>query len=75
MRRAVETPTDESPLLLAHPELDDESRERIRAGASSEYVQPALADHLAALEGYAGVRAQGGGHVGAARRRASSTRR
>ncbi len=52
MRRAVETPVAESPLLLAHPELDDESRARI-AAAVSKYVQPALADHLAAIEGYA----------------------
>ncbi len=51
-RRAVEAPIDESPLLIAHPELDDESRQRIRA-AIEEYVAPALADHLAALEGYA----------------------
>ena len=51
-RRAVETPVDESPLLMAHPELDEESRGRIRA-AIEEYVAPALADHLAAVEGYA----------------------
>ncbi|HYI21801.1 MAG TPA: DUF885 domain-containing protein [Candidatus Limnocylindrales bacterium] len=51
-RRAVEAPVDESPLLIAHPELDDESRQRIRA-AIEEYVAPALVDHLAALEGYA----------------------
>jgi uncharacterized protein (DUF885 family) len=51
-RRAVEAPTDENPLLLAHPELDEESRERIRHAIDHE-VKPALADHLAALEGYA----------------------
>jgi uncharacterized protein (DUF885 family) len=51
-RRAVAAPVDESPLLIAHPELDAESRERIRA-AIEEFVAPALADHLAALEGYA----------------------
>jgi uncharacterized protein (DUF885 family) len=33
VRRAVNAPVDESPLLIAHPELDDESRERIRPGA------------------------------------------
>ncbi len=51
-RRAVEAPLDESPLLLAHPELDAESRERIRA-ALKKYVMPALADYLSALESYA----------------------
>ena len=51
-RRAVETPADENPLLLAHPELDEDSRERIRHAIEHE-VRPALADHLAALEGYA----------------------
>ncbi len=51
-RRAVETPIDQSPLLAAHPELDEESRERIRR-AVEHWVAPALADHLAALEGYA----------------------
>jgi uncharacterized protein (DUF885 family) len=51
LRRQVDAPLDESPLLLAHPELDDESRERIRQ-ALEENVQPALADHLAAIEGY-----------------------
>jgi uncharacterized protein (DUF885 family) len=52
VRRAVNAPIDESPLLLAHPELDDESRARIRQALEYE-VQPALRDHLAALEGYA----------------------
>jgi uncharacterized protein (DUF885 family) len=51
-RRAVEAPVDQNPLLVAHPELDDESRERIRHALEQD-VQPALADHLAALEGYA----------------------
>jgi uncharacterized protein (DUF885 family) len=51
-RRAVEAPIDESPLLAAHPELDDETRTRIRR-AVEEWVAPALTDHLAALEGYA----------------------
>jgi uncharacterized protein (DUF885 family) len=51
-RRALAAPIDESPLLAAHPELDEESRERLRA-AVREWVMPALADHLAALEGYA----------------------
>ena len=51
-RRAVEAPLDESPLLLAHPELSDESRERI-AAMVKKHVKPALAEHLVALEGYA----------------------
>jgi uncharacterized protein (DUF885 family) len=51
-RRAVDAPADQSPMLLAHPELDDESRARIRH-AIQEWVEPALTDHLAALEGYA----------------------
>ena len=50
-RRAVTTPVDQSPLLVAHPELADESRARLRE-AIEKNVQPALADHLAALEGY-----------------------
>ena len=51
-RRAVETPADGSPLLVAHPELEEESRDRIRQ-AIEKWVAPALTDHLAALEGYA----------------------
>jgi uncharacterized protein (DUF885 family) len=51
-RRAVNSPVDASPLLIAHPELDEASRERIRS-AVADHVMPALADHLAALEGYA----------------------
>jgi uncharacterized protein (DUF885 family) len=51
LRRAVAAPIDESPLLLAHPELDEESRARLHHALEHE-VQPALADHLAALEGY-----------------------
>ncbi|MEX2546458.1 MAG: DUF885 domain-containing protein [Chloroflexota bacterium] len=59
-RRAVAAPVDESPLLIAHPELDDESRARLRHELEHE-VQPALADHLAALEGYAAFARQGDG--------------
>src|SRR3954471_1028819 len=51
-RRAVEGGADQSPLLVSHPELDDATRARIRA-AVEQYVIPALAEHLAALEGYA----------------------
>ena len=51
-RRAAATPASESPLLLAHPELDETSRERIQQ-AVEDWVLPALADHLAAVEGYA----------------------
>jgi uncharacterized protein (DUF885 family) len=59
-RRAVAASVDESPLLIAHPELDDESRNRLRQALEHE-VQPALADHLAALEGYAEFARQGEG--------------
>ncbi len=52
VRRAVAAPAEESPLLVGHPELDAETRERIRS-AVDEWVKPALADHLVALEGYA----------------------
>jgi uncharacterized protein (DUF885 family) len=51
-RRAASTPAEESPLLLAHPELDETSRGRIHK-AIEEWVLPALGDHLAAIEGYA----------------------
>ncbi|HUP83210.1 MAG TPA: DUF885 domain-containing protein [Candidatus Limnocylindria bacterium] len=51
-RRAAETPSAESPLLLAHPELDETSRERLKK-AVEDWVMPALGDHLAAVEGYA----------------------
>jgi uncharacterized protein (DUF885 family) len=51
-RRAVETPVDESPILVSHPELDEETRARI-SRAIEEWVMPALNDHLAAVEGYA----------------------
>ena len=51
VRRAVEGGVDESPLLVGHAELDDATRARIRV-AIEDYVLPALADHLAALEGY-----------------------
>ncbi len=59
-RRAVAASVDESPLLIAHPELDDESRARLHHALEHE-VQPALADHLAALEGYAEFARQGDG--------------
>ncbi len=59
-RRAVNVSIDESPLLIAHPELDSESRARLRE-AIEHNVQPALADHLAALEGYAEFARQGDG--------------
>ena len=51
VRRAVEGGVNESPLLVGHAELDDATRARIRV-AIEDYVLPALADHLAALEGY-----------------------
>jgi uncharacterized protein (DUF885 family) len=51
-RRAASATADESPILLAHPELDDATRARVR-DAIQQWVVPALGDHLAALEGYA----------------------
>ncbi|MGI8929156.1 MAG: DUF885 domain-containing protein [Candidatus Limnocylindrales bacterium] len=51
-RRAVSASADESPLMIAHPELTGESRDHLR-DAIERNVRPALADHLAALEGYA----------------------
>ena len=59
-RRAVNVSIDESPLLIAHPELADESRARLR-DAIEHNIQPALVDHLAALEGYAEFARQGEG--------------
>ena len=59
-RRAVAASVDASPLLIAHPELDEESRSRIREALEHD-VQPALADHLAALEGYAEFARKGEG--------------
>ena len=59
-KRAVNTPIDQSPLLIAHPELDDHSRARLRE-AIERNVVPALADHLAALEGYAEFARKGDG--------------
>ena len=59
-KRAVNTPVDENPLLLAHPELDAQPRERLREQIEHN-VAPALADHLAALEGYAEFARKGDG--------------
>jgi uncharacterized protein (DUF885 family) len=59
-RRAAATPADENPLLLAHPELDDESRRRLH-DAIEHHVRPALVDHLAAIEGYAEFARKGDG--------------
>ncbi len=59
-RRAASAPVDENPLLIAHPELDAESRQRLRDQIEQNVV-PALADHLAALEGYAEFARKGDG--------------
>ena len=59
-RRAVSASVDESPLMIAHPELTGESRDRLRE-AVERNVRPALADHLAALEGYAEFAREGAG--------------
>ncbi|MDQ3937535.1 MAG: DUF885 domain-containing protein [Chloroflexota bacterium] len=50
-RRLVASPVDHAPLLVAHPELDEESRERLKR-ALTGHVQPALAGYLASLESY-----------------------
>jgi uncharacterized protein (DUF885 family) len=50
-RRLVATPVEETPLLGAHPDLDDEARARIRQ-AIETHVQPAIADYLRTLEEY-----------------------
>jgi uncharacterized protein (DUF885 family) len=50
-RRLAATSLDEAPLLAAHPELDDDSRARIRQ-ALERHVQPAMADYLRELEAY-----------------------
>ncbi|MEO8625538.1 MAG: DUF885 domain-containing protein [Candidatus Limnocylindrales bacterium] len=62
-RRAAAASAEESPLLLAHPELDDATRERIKQ-AIEDWVMPALADHLAAVEGYAPFARQSDGVCG-----------
>jgi uncharacterized protein (DUF885 family) len=50
-RRAVETPTERSPLMVADPGLTADQRERL-AAAHDRLVRPALAGFLAALEAY-----------------------
>jgi len=50
-RRAVETPTHESALLVAHPELSGEERAAVTA-AIERSIQPALRDFLDLLETY-----------------------
>lgn len=50
-RALVGTPVEASPLLAAHPELAAADRERL-ANAIRDWVRPALASFLEALEGY-----------------------
>jgi uncharacterized protein (DUF885 family) len=50
-RRLAATRAEQAPLLIAHPELDSESRARIQA-AIERHVQPAVAEYLAYLEDY-----------------------
>jgi uncharacterized protein (DUF885 family) len=50
-RRLTETPADASPLLAAHPEMDDDGRGRVRE-AIEAHVQPAIAEYLEFLDGY-----------------------
>jgi uncharacterized protein (DUF885 family) len=51
VRRALAAPADESPLLLAHPDLPADQREAIRA-AVERNIRPAFATFLAELEAY-----------------------
>jgi uncharacterized protein (DUF885 family) len=51
VRRALDTPTAETPLLAAHPELDPASRDRI-ASAVDRFVRPAHAAFTRQLEAY-----------------------
>ena len=50
-RRAVETPTEGSALLVGHPEIAGDGRAAL-AAAIERSVQPALQDFLALLEAY-----------------------
>ncbi len=52
-RRMVETPADESPLLVAKADLPDDQRAALLA-AIENHVQPALEAWLAMLDDYAG---------------------
>jgi uncharacterized protein (DUF885 family) len=52
VRRALETPIDESPLLLAHPDADDATRTAISA-AIERNIKPAMAAFLDTLTAYA----------------------
>jgi uncharacterized protein (DUF885 family) len=49
VRRAVDTPADQSPLLGADKPLDDDQRATLR-GVLEDVVRPALVSYLAALE-------------------------
>jgi uncharacterized protein (DUF885 family) len=60
VRRTVETPIDESPLMTANRHLTDEQRNALSA-VLEEVVGPAFVDHLAALEAYAPHARQGVG--------------
>ena len=71
-RRAVETPTEASALLAAHPELTDDQR-AVLVAAIERSVQPALKGFLELLEGYLPDARRGGGHLLAARWRGDST--
>jgi uncharacterized protein (DUF885 family) len=60
VRRAVQTPTQEHPLLMAHPEADPGTRAAIEAALERD-VRPAMAAYLAALEDYAPSAREGEG--------------
>ncbi len=51
-RRMVESPATQSPIVLAHPELDEEEKAAL-VGAVEEHVIPALREWLAMLGEYA----------------------
>lgn len=51
VRRMLETPLEQAPLLAAHPDLPADQRDAIRAGLE-RHVQPALQGLLDVLEAY-----------------------
>ena len=51
-RRLVETPAEQSPIVLVHSELDAEQHDRLVAAVEA-HVLPALREWLSMLEGYA----------------------
>jgi uncharacterized protein (DUF885 family) len=60
VRRVIDTPTAEHPLLVAHPDADPETRAKLAAAVERD-VRPPLVAFLAALEDYAGSARAGDG--------------